>query len=465
MKVQDIRSDEERSVLTALIVHDQVLGKVYSKTGKDRNPFENKWANLIGGWCFQYYEKYHRAPKHHIQNLFAKYAEKSKDEDAVELVEKFLGRLSKDYTKLSDELNEKYVADLASNYFERIKLGRTAEEIQLAIEGKDLEAARNAYKEHKTVDFSNRRFINPFAKEEVKDTFRFYEEDRSLIEFPGALNEFLSPHFEREGFISFIAPEKRGKSYWLLEVIYQGLRNRRKVLVYVIGDMSADQWKRRLYSRVTRRPFRTQTLRVPKAMRIIDGEARLKFRNKLREKLTQAEVFRAEETLRQQMAFNEIPLRVQTCGASIVSASDIERDVQECAQEGWVPDMVVVDYVVLLAPEVGSKQMDYRHQVNESWKVLRRISLDGHLLMVTATQAAGTAYDGFLIRKKDFSEDKRKNAHVTGMLGINQTSDEKPDGIYRLNWLFLRDGNWADNETVWTAGNLSIGCPCMVSAM
>jgi hypothetical protein len=84
---------------------------------------------------------------------------------------------------------------------------------------------------------------------------------------------------------------------------------------------------------------------------------------------------------------------------------------------------------------------------------------------VGATQAAARAYDQWLIRKGDFSEDKRKNAHVTGMIGINRTAAEKKKGIYRLNWVFLRDGVWTETQCVWTAGNLALGCPAMRSLL
>ena len=78
---------------------------------------------------------------------------------------------------------------------------------------------------------------------------------------------------------------------------------------------------------------------------------------------------------------------------------------------------------------------------------------------------AARGYDAWVLRKKDFSEDKRKNAHVTGLIGINQTSEEKQFGIYRLNWVALRDGKWSDSQVIWTAGNLAVANPCMVSTL
>ena len=158
-------------------------------------------------------------------------------------------------------------------------------------------------------------------------------------------------------------------------------------------------------------------------------------------------------------------LRLKCCGGSSLSATDIENDVRTFIQQGWIPDVVVADYADLLAPEPFTKNQEYRHQVNESWKIMRRVSQNHHLLFVTATQAAASSYASSVIRKTDFSEDKRKNAHVTGMLGINQTTEEKKLGIYRLNWVFLRDGAWTDTQVVTTAGNLGLCCPCLSSVL
>ena len=133
--------------------------------------------------------------------------------------------------------------------------------------------------------------------------------------------------------------------------------------------------------------------------------------------------------------------------------------------------MVVIDYADLLGVEEHTKRQDVRHQMNASWMTMRRIALTYHCLVVTATQTAATAYNSWIIRKKDFSEDKRKNAHVTGMIGINQSEksddgqpSEKELGVYRLNWVVLRGGGWPESKVVWTAGNLAVACPCIISS-
>ena len=180
------------------------------------------------------------------------------------LIESFLTRLSKDNPKaLARELNEKYTLDLASSYFERVRLARCSESLQQAVENRDLVEARKALTEYQTFDFSSTAWNDPFTEDSINQTLKYYAENRSLIQFPGALNSFLSPYFERDGFVAFQAPEKRGKSYWLMECVYLALKQKRKVLYYGLGDMSQTQYNRRLYSRVTRLPWKPGEVRTP----------------------------------------------------------------------------------------------------------------------------------------------------------------------------------------------------------
>ena len=57
---------------------------------------------------------------------------------------------------------------------------------------------------------------------------------------------------------------------------------------------------------------------------------------------------------------------------------------------------------------------------------------------------------------KDIAEDIRKLAHITSMVALNQTPEEKKNGILRLKQLALREGEQEFREAVCTQC-LSIG--------
>lgn len=457
-------NNEERSVLTAMIVHDGALSRLHRYLAKERKPFRSRWSNIVAGWCLEYFAKYKKAPKHSIESIFHEYAAGTKNHEAVDLIEKLLAGLSEDYKAIAEEINEDYVIDLASGYFRRIQLERCAQKIESSLEKNDVDAAASAVQGLHVPDFSSASWIDPFDPEAIK-TVMAKKENRELVRFGGALGRFLSPHFERDGFIAFAGPEKRGKSFWLQEVAWKAMIEKRKVLHYTVGDMSQDQILNRFLVRAARRPFRAGSVGVPVTLHKEEKRVRVEMVRKVHASdMTLKEISRKMERIRMKTASKQSRLKLRCVGASMLSAGDIEREVAEFCQEGWEPDVVVIDYADLLAPEPSTAKQDYRHQVNETWKILRRIAQNHHLLLVTATQTAATSYNAWTIRKGDFSEDKRKNAHVTGMLGINQAPEEKEQGIYRLNWVFLRNGAWSENQVVWTAGNLEVACPCMISS-
>lgn len=475
MKIKKYKVSDEKTILTALIVHDGVLSKVFQQiAGKEREPFKSKWSNLVSKWCFDFYSKYNKAPRADIKNLFVKWSQTAPDENQVEIVESFLATLSDEYEVVAKEMNEKYVVDLAGHYFEKLRLERLAEEITLAIEKNDLEEARALQASYESIDFSDQSWSNPFDSEQVHETLKHSEENRTLIHFPGDLGRFLNPHLVRGGFISFAGPEKRGKSYWLGEIVWRALKQGKRVLYYVLGDMSREEVNLRLYTRALLRPEKTMPVSLPLSIKPIPAKAgdeikvpqpKVEFEEKELDGLNAGAIRKAAKRLAGVTASKELRLKLLVAGGDVISASKIEKDVENFAKEGWIADVVVIDYGDLLDTEPSARKLDYRHQVNSTWKILRRIPLRFHCLLVTATQAAARSYNAWIITKKDFSEDKRKNAHVTGLLGINQTAAEKKLGVYRLNWIVLRNGKWSENQVCWTAGNLELSCPCLKSSL
>jgi len=131
-------------------------------------------------------------------------------------------------------------------------------------------------------------------------------------------------------------------------------------------------------------------------------------------------------------------------------------------EDGFVPDMIAIDYADLLVPEAKT---EFRHQQDNIWKGLRNLSQEKHCLVVTATQADARSYDQDLLRLSNFSEDKRKNAHVTAMYGLNQdTKDrEKRLGITRINEIVIREGDFSNNNIVYVLQNLKRGRPFLGS--
>lgn len=127
-------------------------------------------------------------------------------------------------------------------------------------------------------------------------------------------------------------------------------------------------------------------------------------------------------------------------------------------KENFVPDILLIDYADLL---VSTAKMETRHQIDFIWRSLRGLAQKYNLCIVSPTQADAKSYEQYLLKLGNFSEDKRKLAHVTAMYGLNQSPDgrEKKLGIMRINKIVVREDGFHESDQVHVLQRLQIGRP------
>ena len=464
MKRTKYQVDDERGILTAAIVHDRVLARIVAKAGKE--PFSSRWSNLVWKWCCLHFQKYETAPKASIRSHFRHYAEKAQDEATVALVEKFLSGLSEEYAKAKKEINEDFTVDQAARYFNRVRIEKNQERVADALARGDVDEAMQEVSGFTPLQMASDDMVSLLDDPEPWREVLMETDEETLIHFGGALGDFFGNQFQRDALVAFLAPEKRGKSWMLLDIAWRAaIKNKRRTILYSVGDMSQRQIMKRIAARACNRPLKAGTLKIPERLRLQEGATALvkiedvEFRHGLSWPIIKSTV----KDLRMLTAASESTIKLKCTPNSTTRVADIEADIVDRIRQGWVPDVAVIDYADILAPERQLGGQDVRHQTDETWKALRRLSQKYHMLIVTATQSNAASYKGSLIRRENFSEDKRKLAHVTGMIGINQTEEEKERGIYRLNQVLLREGFYAESRCVTVAGCLALANPCMLS--
>jgi hypothetical protein len=459
MKITKYQNDDERAAITGMIVSDRVLGRIHSRLKSERKPFRSRWANIVLGWCIAYFTKYQKAPRGAIVGEFRQWAKKSKDEEATKTIEQLLSGLSADHARAAKELNEEWVIDAAARHFNEVHLER----LNKSVEGAPPNEAQEKIAAYRPINLSTSSLIWWFKDREF--VFSSYDREAAdvLVHYPKDLGKFFGSHLRRGGFIAFMAPEKTGKSFWLIDLAWRAaVRDNRRTLFYSVGDMTDSQVNERLMVRTAKRPRWAEEIKYP--LDIQPGRKKNKTvvltedRNYTKP-LSKAEMGKALDQRSTAL------LGIQCVPNSSMSVADIQADITGLIHEGWVPDVVVIDYADILAPEPGTSGQDYRHQINVTWQALRRLSQQNHILVVTATQSSASSYGAHILRREHFSEDKRKYSHVTGLIGINQDHpEEKDEGIFRLNWIVLREGSYSDSRCVHVAGCLAIANPAIVSA-
>lgn len=498
-----IDSSDERLILTGMIVSTEFLRQVAPMFSVEA--MSGNFARSVSSWCLEHFERYSTAPSHDIQDIFTARQGTMDDKD-IELVDEFLASLSDEYER-EDKLNVNYLLDKAEQFFKGKSLLALRAQINSCLIQGDNTAAERAITEFRSPARPASDGINPFVD---ADAIRHALERDSdqLVSFAGAFGDLINQQLRREALVAFQAPEKRGKSYIEMEIAFRAALARCNTAVIQAGDMSQDDMVIRIHERLAGQPVKlrgkTEILvptldcrlgqagqcNQPKAVKalstavegmpqLIDlyraGEKRTPCIDCIREKFFRGSVWYKTVKLEQLdwrtalMNGRKIEQRMLgkhfkliTRPTKTLNVKGINAIFDDWEQtEGWVPDVIVIDYADILAPE--DSRMEFRHQQNETWAALRSLSLTRHALVVTATQAAASAYERESQKLGDFSEDKRKYAHVTATYALNRTEDEKRAGLMRVGALQVRDEEFFIGDEVTILQALGIGQPCIAS--
>ncbi len=456
MKIEKRDGSDEKTVLIGMIVDDRVCGRIAGKWASGL--FRSKWSNLIGGWCIRHYERYSHAPGKKIQHSFERWAEKAHDDSTVNLVEKFLSGLSDEWEEMKRESNSDYVLDVAGRHFALVQIEKLKDEIEDHIADKDPEKAQEAIEGRKQIKLGLGEGVDVMQdKEAWKSAFGPHTEP--LIDWGGSLGKFFNNAFARSSFVSFEGPEGRGKSYWLMETAFQAVLQRRRVAFFELGDMTRDQIMERMGVRIAKTPLEPMRLKIPRDFKYekpSKGEdedpqkrkALIRYDEKsFDDKLDWRMAWKAcQEVCRSRIKSDQSYWKLFSHAPDMLHCRDIEQALTDLEREDWVPDCVVVDYADLLNMSYAGKEG--RDCINETWKHLRKISVLHHCLVVTATQTNAQSSEAWVIRRRHFSEDKRKRAHITAGYGLNQTESEKDLQIMRLNNIKKRKGAYKESSCV-----------------
>lgn len=502
----------ERRIITGMVVsteYMQFIAPIW-----DHRLIVSSTAITLGRWCIDYYTKYNKAIGKNIEAVYAHKLRTGLNKSKATDIEEILSGLSEDYER--EQFNLDYLTDQTRLYFQERRLLNLSEDIKVEISNDRLTEAEkliNGYtppinEESKVVDL----FSNVSRVEKA-----FEERKHPLVRFPRALGHLLNDQLTRDAFVAFLGIEKIGKTFMLLELAIRAIESGCNVAFFEAGDMSENQIIRRIGIRFTKRsdlPRYCEPMYIP----VIDCKLNQKdkckracrecdfgvFSNNTDLETIGYEAFvEAVESNPDYKACRNCPKCYDGHGAvwfarrgevrpltwkdaakyikqfhkrykkrfklcsypnETLTISEIKAllDSWERA-DGFVPDVIVVDYADLLASDVDCTRLDFRNQENKKWQRLRRLSQEKHCLVVTATQASASGYDHQTLQLKDFSEDKRKYAHVTAMWGLNQTPTEKKIGIMRVNEMVVREGDFDRAHSIRVLQRLQMGRPYLTS--
>jgi len=514
---------EERKIIIGLVMSTEFIQRI--KNFWSIRLIETPEAKRIAMWCIEYYDKYNEAPKKEIETIYFSKKKKGLPEDVCELFEDvLLPGLSEEFVE-DGGINVDYLVDVARKYFGRRNLQTHIEKLMSLLEkGNVTEAEKEANSYMKLAEESN-PWID-LSHESIFDVIHraFNRTKKCLIPFEGAIGEFWNKQLYRGAFVALMGPEKRGKSYWLLEFAMRARRNKKKVALFQAGDMDDEDQIMRIANYLTHKSedednsgkiyeptldcILNQTDFCDKRERTCDrGIFNHKIKNekeaiKLRKTIayqelidvrktakgyktcTNCEMFKkskfgtpwirktdvgpplteeeAKEAYDEFFVQSKRSFRISTHANGTLTVKEIENVLGIWEREGFISDVIIIDYADLLTED---SQKEERHRQNKVWKDLRGLSQKKHALIITATQTDAASYSNDLLTLDNYSEDKRKYGHVTAMYGLNQdpSGREKELGVMRINEIMLRKGKFSLKNQVHVLQNLTRGIPCLTS--
>lgn len=503
-----INPDKEILILTGMIVSTEVLNQIHPII--DKKFFKSQYSRKIVQWCIDYFNTTGKAPGVHIEDIFKDQSEKITDEES-QAIGNILSKLSNEYER-ADKFNSDYVVQEALKYFKLRNILNYSDTIQDLAESGRVEEADELLSKYNSVDLPSECCCDPLNDEKAVQE-AFAQVGKPIMKFGGALGKMMNGDLCRESFVSLMGREKIGKTWNLLEFVIQGAKQRNNVAFFQAGDMSQNQQLVRFHTRISGISHKRKycgTILIPvldcllnqtdecdkkdrackfgivhsldelykkttnkedkwrffrsnhsegylpcsicKTKRYFQGSIWWKIRKEV-EPLDCRKAIANGNKFKKFMKGRRIKLATYSNGSLTVAKiqSVLETWI---SKENFIPDIIVIDYADLL-DFPGIK--DERDRINKTWMGLRSLSQDYKCLVVTATQADADSYDKSSLGLKNFSNDKRKYAHVTSMYSLNQQPDEKQRGIMRYGSLVVREDDFDIRDQVKVLQCFSIG--------
>ena len=439
MKREKLNVLNERDLLIGLITSEKFCREICPIL----NPrlLEVEYAKIVSGWIKDFYNNFKKAPHKDIMKIYRSRCEEISDEDLQDNILTFIEKVCKDYDNLKN-FNDDYMLEQTILYLKGRSLKNLSEDIDSYLTTGDISKAENTITKYKSVEKSSGKAVSLlFNREAVINSFT--QDNELLFNFPGAYGSVVGD-IHREDFISYLAPMKRGKTFALIDAGVVGIQNGLKVL-HVSAEMSENQVLRRYWTALSGQLNKDKD-DINYSYFEKDGD-----KWEIKQKVISRKAVSIEEIEKKQKHFRRLfrggDIRVLATPAYSWTIERLDAEIDKLVeQEGFIPDVIIVDYADIMAP---SEKGDYRNQLDGIWKRLRGMAQKRKAVVFTASQSGRASIDKN-VDSKDIAEDIRKLAHITSMVSLNQSPAEKKAGILRLKQLAVREGEQEFREAVCT---------------
>lgn len=446
--VEAADGQDERAVLYAMLTDQTVLARVAAKW--ERNLLGAGWMSEVARHAVGYYGKHGTPPGRLIRNELKGWL-KRVPESVGEAVAGFVRGLD-DYAKAAPP-DPTGLVELAERVFNLAKVDALIEDLKQAIANNDTTAVKNKLDAHRPVVLKPEDGIKVMTDAAAVERTLAVPAG-GLFRLKGDVGEFCGNVFERQAFVCLFGVEKSGKSYMLMDLCHAALMTAKlKVAMFQCGDLSESDTLKRWYARLLNRPVEAGTYQYPTGLRRSSGGVEVDTEERCQPaRMAQIPTVAAlDKKMRAVFKTKFDPLRLVVRPSGTLTVPEAELVIQGWRADGFKPDVVCFDYADILA--CSNPRLDKRDQINDVWLKLRSLAIKYDCLVLTASQAKAKAYGiQTLMDMSHFSDDKRKLAHATAVMGLNATTEESDQQVMRLNWIVRRNAKANSKRAVYAAG-------------
>ena len=432
-----------------MIVSDNFLTKINSHiTAKC---FSVEACRIVSDWILDYYDEYSKAPKSTIEEIYKNRSKKLEEETSI-WIKEFLKGISDRYER--EGFNEDYLFDQAIKYF-RIQLWKDRiDKLSKAADNNDLETIEDLYYSslkdvEKGVDSIHR--INPFSDYTIDDIYEFREEQSVFTTGIKALDKLLGGPLDKEWFVVFTGPPKRGKTFMLTWCAIRGVMLGRDVAFFSFEGGKYDTTTRMWMTAGSIVSNYSESNIVDFPYFLSDNESVL---TKAYERPWLKDEVETRKLLKAFRKQNRGSIRAVCFPAYSAGMKEIKTELKRMeVVDKVIPSIIIVDYI----GNMNAPGYVGRDVYNQNSQSLKALSQERKALVLSATQGTRITFEKQTIEVMDIPEDIRQVANVDVLLGLNQTADEYEEGIMRINVMIHRHAKWNSKKQAKVLQQLEAG--------
>lgn len=124
---------------------------------------------------------------------------------------------------------------------------------------------------------------------------------------------------------------------------------------------------------------------------------------------------------------------------STLTPTMVERDIVSYKKKGIFPDLIVIDYADIMAPDIRSKER--RHDFSSIYQGLRAIAKEHNVAIWTASQSNRASFKKNTMKMDDISEDWGKAMIADYIIGLSQSEFDRKAKPQKMRLALVKNRN------------------------